>query len=224
MPVHNFIKRKMKNNIEIAVIGGTGKSGKYLVQELLNQGYNFKALVRNPKNFKVENDLVEVVHGNVNDYKTVLSFIEGCEVVISTLGLGIPYSEPTIFSTACKNIVQAMNELGLKRYIVVTGLNVDTPFDEKGPKSKFATDWMYTNYPKSTLDRQREYDLMVESELDWTLVRLPIIELTDNRKKKEASLEDCLGDNISATDLATFLIEQIEDESFHQKAPFLANV
>jgi len=213
----------MKNKLKIAVIGGTGKSGRYLVQELIRKGYHLKALVRNPENFKVENELVEVVHGNVKDSKIAKSLIDGCDVVMSTLGMGIPYSAPNIFSAATQNILQVMNELGLKRYIVITGLNVDTPFDKKSPKTKFATDWMYTNYPQSTKDRQDEYDLLVESNLDWTLVRLPMIELSDERKETKTSLEDCSGDNISATDLANFLIEQIDDKSFAAKAPFFFN-
>ncbi len=214
----------MKHSIKIAVIGGTGKSGKYLVQELIHQGYNFKALVRNRENFKIKNPLVEVVHGNVDDYETVKSLIRGCEAVISTLGTGMPYSPPTIFTTATENIILAMNELGIKRYVVVTGLNVDTPIDKKGPKTKMGTEWMYSNYPKSTQDRQHEYDLLCESNLDWILVRLPLIELTEERRKTKTSLEDCPGDNISATDLAHFLIEQLDNKEFVGKAPFLANV
>lgn len=105
----------MKHSIKIAVIGGTGKSGKYLVQELVKQGYNFKTLVRNPDNLKIESPLVEVVHGNVDDYETVKSLLNGCGSVISTLGMGIPYSPPTIFSTATLNIIRAMDELDIKR-------------------------------------------------------------------------------------------------------------
>ena len=214
----------MKNNNKIAVIGGTGKSGKYLVQELINQGREFKALVRNPDNFKIESPLVEVVHGSVDNYETVQSLINGCGSVISTLGIGLPNSKLTIFSTATENIIRGMNALGIKRYVAVTGLNVDTPFDNKGPKTKMGTEWMYANYPKSTHDRQLEYTLLKESKLDWTLVRLPLIKLTDERKKIEVSLEDCLGNDISATDLAHFLIEQLNNLSFARKSPFIANV
>lgn len=213
----------MKNTSKIAVIGGTGKSGKYLVKQLLKNGYHFKLLVRNLDTFKIESTYIEIVHGDVSDYDIVSNLIVGCDTVISTLGTGIPYSPPNIFSTASKNVIRAMNENGIKRYIVVTGLNVDTPIDEKSPKVKFGTDWMYKNYPKSTADRQLEFELLSESEINWTLVRLPLIALTDERKEVVASLEDCLGGSISATDLANFLIEQLDDTTFIRKAPFIAN-
>ena len=213
----------MKNNIKIAVIGGTGKSGRYLVQELIKRGYHLNILVRNPENFKVQSRLVHIIYGDVRDYDTVKSLLRGCQAVLSTLG-GSPLSEPTVFSKATRNILKAMKRANIKRYIVVAGLNVNTSFDKKGESTLNATDWMYANFPKSTKDRQDEYDLLVKSNLDWTLVRLPLIIQTNESFITKISLEDCLGDKISAADLAKFLIEQLNETSFFRKAPFLANV
>lgn len=216
----------MEQIIRIAVIGGTGKSGKYLVKELVKQGFHFKMLVRNAKsrptsNLLSENLKIEIVNGDANNYEEIRSLIDGCQAVISTLGLGIPASEKTIFSQSTSNIIRAMNECNIQRYVVVTGLNVDTPFDKKSPKTKFATNWMYENYPISTKNRQTEYEILSASNLDWTLVRLPLIEQTDARNPIKTSLEDCEGEKISATDLAHFLIEQLSDETFVRQTPFL---
>lgn len=214
----------MEQEIKIAVIGSTGKSGKYLVKHLLNQGFHLKLLIRNPESFQNQNPLIEVVKGDVKNSKIVRTLIDGCQAVISTLGLGQTPSETSIFSQATKNVIRSMNESKVQRYIVITGLNVDTPFDKKSPKTKFATDWMYTNYPKSTADKQLEYNILVDSNINWTLVRLPMIEQTDTRSKINVSLEDCQGDKISATDLAHFLIEQLFEDTYIKQAPFIANI
>lgn len=207
----------------IAVIGGTGKSGKYLVKQLLNQGFHFKALIRNPENFEIKNLLIEIVKGDAGEYKSVRSLVEGCKAVISTLGLGQLVSEKSIFSKATKNVIQAMNECNINRYILTTGLNVDTPFDKKSSKTKLATDWMKTNYPETAADKQTEYNILSETNLDWTLVRLPLIEQTDVKSEINMSLEDCPGDKISAASLAHFLIRQLTDNAFVNKSPFIAN-
>jgi hypothetical protein len=136
--------------------------------------------------------------------------------------MGQPPSEPTIFSKATANIIKVMNEYDLHRYVVITGLNVDTPSDKKGPKSASATEWMYANYPLSTKDKQTEYEMLTECNLDWTMVRLPMIELSDVGGEVRISLEDCPGDQVSADVLAQFLIEQIKDNTFIRKAPFIA--
>lgn len=214
----------MKQEIKIAVIGGTGKSGKYLVKTLLNEGIPFKLLLRNPANFQINSPLIEIIKGNVADYETVSKLVQGCQAVLSTLGLGIPASERTLFSKAATNVIQAMQEWNVRRYIVTTGLNVDTPLDKKSKKTTFATDWMYENFPISTANRQLEYEILEASSIDWTLVRLPLIEQTDERASISTSLEDCPGDKISATDLAHFIIEQLQDDTFAKKSPFIANV
>jgi putative NADH-flavin reductase len=214
----------MNQNIKIAVIGGTGKSGKYLVKQLLNQGYQIKVLLRNPDNFRLKCPLVEIVIGNVTNYRSVQSLVEGCQAVISTLGLGLPASEPTIFSQSTSNIIQAMNECKVHRYIVTTGLNVDTPFDKKNPQTELATDWMKKTYPVSTANKQLEYEMLTNSNVNWTLVRLPLIEQTDLRSQVSVSLENCLGEKISATDLAHFLIQQLFDENYVKKSPFIASL
>jgi putative NADH-flavin reductase len=214
----------MKQKIQIAIIGGTGKAGKYLVEQLIYQDFHIKMLVRNPEKFQIKSPFIEVIYGDVKDYETVFTLVEGCHAVMSTLGLGQPPSETSIFSKSTINVIRSMHECNVKRYIVITGLNVDTPFDQKSLQTQMATDWMYANYPKSTTDKQLEYSILSESKIDWTLVRLPLIELTSTRRELKVSLEDCVGDKISATDLAHFLIEQLTDNTFIKKSPFIANI
>jgi putative NADH-flavin reductase len=207
----------------IAVIGGTGKSGKYVVKDLLRNGYRVKLLVRNPANAVIKTTRLELLEGNVSDYETIRLFTKGCDAIISTLGIGQPHSEPTIFSTSTRHILKAMDENETSRYIVTTGVNVDTPLDKKGSYAKTATDWMKANFPKSTADRQTEYDLLAGTKLDWTLVRLPMIEFKDEVKEVLLSLEDCPGEKINSSSLAKFLIEQLFDQRYLRQAPFLAD-
>lgn len=214
----------MKSYSKVAVIGGTGKSGKYLVKELVAQGFSIRMLLRNPDKSPSPHPSIEIIVGQIQDPKAIADLLHGCDAVVSTLGLGIPPSEPTVFSQATQAILQVMNEHGIRRYIVTTGLNVDTPMDSKSERVTLATHWMQTNYPVSTADKQAEYQLLSESAVDWTLVRLPLIEQTDERYPIRTSLEDCPGEKISATDLAVFLIDQLRKEDFVRKAPFIANV
>ena len=206
---------------KLAILGGTGKSGKYLVKELLNRGFQLRLLLRNPESFQLKSSFIEIVKGDARDYESVLSLVNGCDAVISTLGQ--PRGETSIFSQATRNVIRAMSQYKINRYVVITGLNVNTPSDKKGPKTKMATEWMKSNYPNTTLDKQVEFDILSNSDVNWTLVRLPLIELTDERRKVIVSLEDCPGDKISATDLAYFLIDQLSSDTYIRKSPFIAN-
>jgi hypothetical protein len=75
--------------------------------------------------------------------------------VISTLGQS--KGKSPIFSAATANVLRAMGEYGVKRYILTTGLNVDTPWDKKGARTSAATEWMKANYAATTTAVLGEY-------------------------------------------------------------------
>jgi len=212
----------MKQKIKVAVIGGTGKSGKYLVNQLLSQGFNFKILLRNPEKFQIESHSIDLIKGDARDIKSIRLLVEGCDAVISTLGQ--PKGESPIFSQATTNVISAMHEYRIKRYVLVTGLIIDLPFDKKSADTKMKSEMMKTYFPQIIADKQIEYNILAQSNIDWTLVRLPFIEQTDTKNEIKVSLEDCPGEKISATDLAIFLIKQLSDKSYIRKSPFIANM
>ena len=212
----------MEQKIKIAVLGGGGRTGKYLVTQLLSQGYNIKLLLRNPENFQLESPFIEIIKGDAIDAEAIRSLVEGCQAIISTVGQR--KDEPLVASQATINVLKAMVEYGIQRYILVAGLNVDTPFDKKSPETSIASEWMKMNFPLIHADRQKTYSILSTSDANWTLVRVPFIEFTDARGETIVSLEDCRGKKISATDIATFLIEQLSDGTYVRKSPFIANV
>lgn len=211
-------------NKTVALIGATGKAGRYLLPKLISAGYSLHVLVRHPERLSTNHPAItKIITGDVVKEESITALIKGTDAVMSTLGLGIPPSAPDIFSRATRIIIETMNQVGIRRYIALTGLNVDTPHDKKGESCTAATRWMYSNFPKSTADRQLEYQLLVESNLDWTLARLPLIELDASEAEVKTSLEDCPGVNIKAGSLAVFLANQLEDDTYLKASPLLAN-
>lgn len=211
----------MQPHKKVAVIGGTGKAGKYLVKQLLAQNIFIKLLQHTSESAHADSPFVEILEGDARDYNVLLNLFTGCTAVISTVGQ--PAGEPSVFSDVSAKILKAMDVLDIKRYICATGLNVDTPFDAKGPKTKFGTEWMYQNYPKTTADKQVEYEVLTTSKLDWTLVRLPMIQQTDDLPNVITSLQDCPGDHISASSLGAWMVKQLSSDEFVRQAPFIAN-
>lgn len=213
----------MTSSYKIAVIGGTGKSGSYLIQELFSNNFQVKALVRNLQKINQIPAGVEIVLGDVTDIDAVRRLLKGCTHVVSMLGMGTPPSEPTIFAQSTQYILDTMQQEGILRYIVTTGLNVDTPSDQKSMQTKFGTQWMKQNFPISTANKQAEYDLLVSSVADWTLIRLPLIELTDDNVPINTDLKDCTGNKISAKSLAKFVVMQLFSKELSGQAPFVFN-
>jgi uncharacterized protein YbjT (DUF2867 family) len=213
----------MKQLQKIAVIGGAGRTGQYVVKQLLEKGFHISLLLRNPDMYTLSNPSVEVIKGDVLDAGVVNRLIGGCDAVISTVGQR--KGEPLVASAATTNILNAMERTGCReiRYVLLAGLNVDTPSDKKGPQTQEATDWMKATFPEIHEDRQRAYAILDQSPLNWTLVRVPFIEFNDERRDLKVSLTDCPGAKIGAADIAAFLIAQLTGDSYLRKVPFISS-
>lgn len=212
----------MKNIKKVAVLGGGGRTGNYLVSQLLKEGFNIKLLLRNPESFSIQSNQIEIIKGDALDLKSIQSLLKDCDAVLSTIGQR--KDEPLVASLATKNILQVMKDLGIQRYLLLAGLNIDTSFDKKSEKTQTATDWMKANFPIIQQDRQKAYDFLVESDSNWTQIRVPFIEFTNLSSEIVVNVEDCLGDKISAIDIAKFMIREMTESKFSQQSPFISAV
>jgi putative NADH-flavin reductase len=205
----------------IALIGGTGKAGSVLVKELIKRGFRVKMLTRKPDKIKCVHNRIKVVHGDAREYKAINELITGCDTVISTMGSA--RGEEPAFSQVTKNVLRVMQAQKLSRFIVLTGLTLDIPTDKKGFRTRVLSGLMRRSFPSIVADKQRGYDILAESGLDWTLVRVPLIDQKEQSGGMKTDLRDCPGRKIGVSDLASFLIQQIEDTTYFRKAPFVSN-
>jgi hypothetical protein len=179
-----------------------------------------KLLLRHPEDFTIDNPLIEIVKGDVLDEAVVRKLVDGCKAVLSTVGQR--KDEPLIASRASINILNAIGERPV-RYVVLAGLNVDTPTDRKGEEAAKATEWMRTTFPVIHEDRQKSWTVLAESSADWIMVRVPYIEFNGNRGEVKVSATDSPGSKIEAADIAAFMIEQLTYDTWLRKAPFISN-
>jgi len=212
----------MKNISKVAVLGGGGRTGKYLVKQLLKNGFSIKLLLRNPDNFTIQNSKIEIIKGDALSEESVSLLLGDCQAVINTIGQRM--GEPMVASGATKNVLNAMDAYGIQRYLLLAGLNIDTPFDKKSLKTIMATDWMKTNFPEIQKDRQFTYDLLSSSKIDWTQVRVPLIVFSDESNEISVNLEDCLGDKITALDISKFLVKEMVESNYIRQSPFISAI
>ena len=71
--------------------------------------------------------------------------MKNSQAVISTVGQR--KNEPLVAHAATANILNAMMYYEIRRYVLVGGINIDTPYDKKSAQTLAATDWMKANFP-----------------------------------------------------------------------------
>ena len=73
--------------MKIAIIGGTGFVGGYLVDAFLSAGHNIKVLVRPGSEGKLLSDSVQAVPGDLASQEALNAVLDGCDAVIYNVGL-----------------------------------------------------------------------------------------------------------------------------------------
>lgn len=206
----------------IAILGGAGKAGRPLVQETLKAGYRVRLLLRHPEAFGLTHERLEILPGDARDPELICKLLQGGAALLSTLGNPRGESAPPMLSTVTGHILTALRELGIRRYVVVTSLYT-TANEQSDEKTRQAAEYMQNTFPLFMADRQLEFDLLRESDLDWTCVRLPHIVQEPATNRVKVHLDYLPGQQISAEDLAHFLVGQLISREHIRQAPFVAN-
>ena len=119
--------------MKVAIFGGTGFVGSYIIDELIKNKHKPIVLVRSGSEHKlIQKDKCKIVTGDLNDHNAIEKTIKFAESVIYTIGLvrefpkkGISFNQ-THFE-GVKSTVDAAVKNGVSRYILMSanGVKVD---------------------------------------------------------------------------------------------------
>jgi len=215
-----------KKHITIALLGATGMAGGYILREALAQGYGVRALARTPAKLDAVKDRISIIKGDARDLSTIQELLKGSDAVISAIGPVKTDSKAArgICTTATGNIIQAMQQLNIRRYIVVSGAAVDMPGDKRSLKGWLIQKLAQIGLYNAVRDKESEYELLQDSSAQWTLVRCPLIEPEPFRREAKASLDTPVSFNLRAGELARFIIDQIQSQKYIREGPFLGSL
>jgi len=213
--------------MKISIFGATGFSGQAILAEALKQGHEVTILVRDASKIPIKHKNLTIVEGNVLDQQTVASVLYHQEAVIQCLGVGGKGDgKPTTFiSDAPKVIVDEMQKQNIKRLIAMSNVGA-------GNSITFHP-WFFTKiilpYFMKWLkviieDKNRMEPIIMNSNLDWTIVRCPNIVDKPAKGTCNATL-DGKGLKLSITlpDLSKFMVDQLKLTAFIKQAPSVSN-
>ena len=206
--------------MKVLIIGATGATGRVLMREALEQGYEVTALARNPSAVAPEDYRPRVLEGNALDASEVETAVAGQDAVLSELGTrrGRP---TTLFSESTHNLISAMDKHGVRRLVCITGIGTG---DSKG-HGGFLYDRIILPFVVKNVyeDKDRQEEAIKQSELDWVIVRPA--QLTDEPARGEYRV--FLGGayaakKISRADVAAFMLAQLTDDTYVRKTPVIS--
>ena len=207
----------------VAIFGATGRAGKHLVQQALDSGYCVRALARDPGKLAMQHERLLVIQGSLGDAARVEQVVAGADAVLSVLG---PTSnEPTFeISQGTTTIIKAMKQHGVKRLVISAGAGVGDPGDAPKLFNKLINVALKATARNVYEDMLKTVATVRESELEWTVVRVP--RLTDTPPTghvRVGMVGQGTGANLSRADMAEFMLKQVDDLRHLRKAPVISN-
>jgi putative NADH-flavin reductase len=211
----------------IALFGATGKTGRILVKKLTAKGYPIRALVRNPAKLENQNNLLTAIQGDVLNEQAVFKVLEKSDVVINVIGhvKGCP---PDLQTVASRNILNGMKKLGITRLIDLTGGAVKVEGDDpKGPDKLIA--FVMKNLAGKAVkarftDGENHVKLISRSNLDWTIVRAPVLLPGKAKGRTSIGMVGHIGGySLTYEDLTDQIINILDDRSFVRQYPYITN-
>jgi uncharacterized protein YbjT (DUF2867 family) len=210
--------------MRITIFGATGKTGQLLTQLALEEGHEVVVYARNPAKLGIKDDWLKIVQGELHNHLAIEEAVKGSQAVISLLGPTGP-SNGLPISKGMQNILRSMKKFGVKRIIATATPSATDPQDSFDLKFKLAVLLVRVLISSAHQDIIRTAEAIRATDLDWTIVRLPLL----NSKPRQGRVYvGYMGDGkinfcLSRADLAEFLLAQLEEETLFRQAPVISN-
>lgn len=214
------VSRRLGAQLRLLIVGATGGSGRQLVQQALALGHEVTALVRTPEKLGIQHANLRIVKGDVLDYASVESAMQGQDAVLSALGHTRFFGPSNILSEGTRNILRAMQRCRVPRFICESSLGVGNAAGRLGPIATLL--FVPLLLPFYFWDRVRQEKLIEESDLDWVIVRPSTLTNGSARGSYPHGLNVgsyILPTRISRADVADFMLKQLSDDTYLGTAP-----
>lgn len=209
--------------MNVLIIGATGPTGQQIVQQALAQGHEVTALVRSPEKFEMQHDHLHVIQGDVLNPDSLQAAMSDQQGVISSLGSKLSFKPMTLLSDGTKNLIQAMEQQGVRRFVCITGMGAG---DSKG-HGGFVYDKLILPLVLKEVykDKDRQEAAIRDSNLDWIIVRPA--QLTNGTATGNyrvfTDLNNVTGGKISRADTADFVLKQLSNDLYLHQTPLISD-
>jgi putative NADH-flavin reductase len=205
--------------MNIAVFGATGATGRQIIAQALEQGHHVTALVRDPARLPITHANLTVVQGNVLDDAPVRETLQGAGAAVISLG-NTADNPDYVVSDGTAVILRAMREGGVPRVVVVTSMGVGDSLKQVSLPFRML---MQTVLKKPMEDKERQEKLVMDSGLEWIIVRPGGLTDAPATGRYDAGLDPSIGaGQVSRADVAAFVLQQLSDDTYLHRTPAIS--
>jgi putative NADH-flavin reductase len=210
--------------MKITIFGATGGTGKQLVEQALGAADQVVAYVRDPSKLEQKHERLTVIRGELKDREGIERAVKGADAVISVLGpRGGSKGKPITIGT--QNIIVAMKKQGVRRLIISCTASAKDPKDKPELRLRVMIGIVKLFIHAAYEDIVSTAEAVRKSDLDWTIVRLSLLNNGPKSGKVRVGYMDRgeVGTRISRADIADFMLKQVKDPKYLRQAPLISD-
>ncbi|MGW1762389.1 NAD(P)-dependent oxidoreductase [Streptomyces mirabilis] len=194
----------------ITVLGGTGKTGKLIVEQALAAGHTVHALVRRPGALQPQPNL-QVFVGEATKAADVAEASAGTDAVVSAVG-GPMRGATTVVTDTVRAVTEASRVTGVKRFLLMSSYSTGAPH-AKTAAAKLMSDLLLKD---ANIDRIESKALAKASDLAWTIVDPPALTNADNLTARIVPISEKLTAvmRISRAAVANWMLTEAVENKF----------
>ena len=147
--------------MKVALIGGTGFVGSYLIDELISNEHTPRLLVRKNSEYKVmQSDKCEIITGDIDNDNALKETLEGCDAVIYLIALIREFPKKGLTNEklqfrGSEKVAKIAEELKVNRFLLMSALGANpNPNGSKYMQAKHLSEQAIKN-----------------TKLNWTIMR-----------------------------------------------------
>ncbi|THF71712.1 NAD-dependent epimerase/dehydratase family protein [Deinococcus sp. Arct2-2] len=207
--------------MNIALLGGTGRTGRLILDLALERGHTVQVLARSPEKLNKRSPALMVVQGEITDNTAMSQVLTGTEVVISALG-PVKGGSKTVMTDAATQLLDLMPRAGVRRLITLTGAGVPHPGDQPKLIDNVFRTLLKVMQADVLRDSVAHADLIRASTLDWTIVRAPMLQDGPITPIKSGPVGHT-GPRVTRASVAAFMLDAAEASTSIRQAPAVSN-
>jgi putative NADH-flavin reductase len=208
--------------MKVVIFGANGKTGLLLVEQALAMGHQVIAYVRRPRTILIENPKLKIVVGNLNEPLKMKDAVMGADACVSTLGgKSLTKHSPEI-TNGIKNIISVLEIARVTRFVYLSSLGAGDSITLIPQPLRFLLSKILLRVPLA--DHNTNEENIKKSNLKWTIVRPGSLTdglLTGDLKYGYDKTKYKGTSPISRANVASFILQQLSDTTYHRKAVWL---
>ena len=156
------------------------------------------------------------------DYPSVEAAVQGQDAVLSALGVR-KLRKNTILSDGTKNLLRAMDQHGVRRFVCESSLGVG---DSRGQPGWVFNLFIIPLFLRNIFrDKEVQEQYIKQSDLNWIIVRPAALTngpRTGVHRSGFSTTDRTIRGKIARADVADFMLKQLTDDTYLRKTPGLS--